>query len=142
MLGTLLGPENTEINIEIVPVLRSFQESGRSRHKRLHIKGTGRVEAIPWVLGRHWAPWACCVGSGGVSRRFTEVCVRRLCLGGHFSSGKTGERVQRHRCSGRATESHSWCGVSVGELGLSCVCRFRQQWRDRVHQTTLGSDPR
>ena len=34
MLGALLGPENTEINIEIIPVLRSFQETGRSRHKQ------------------------------------------------------------------------------------------------------------
>ena len=51
-MGPLLGPEDTEINIEIVLIFQSFQGSGRSRLKQ-YVKGTERVEVISWVLGRH-----------------------------------------------------------------------------------------
>lgn len=129
MLGPVLGPEDTEINIEIVLIFQSFQGSGRSRLKQ-YVKGTERVEVISWVLGRHWAPCASWVGFGQMNRRFTEVHVGRLCPGRHFSSGKTGESVCKDTDSLGDPRNHSmWlvCGVTVGELGLSLECGFWQQ---------------
>lgn len=130
MLGLLLGPEDTEMNIEIALILQSFQGSRGSGHKRLYVKGTERVEVIPWVLGRHWAPCASRVGFGQMNRRFTEVRVGWLCPGGHFSSGKTGESV----CKGTDSLGGPWnlsvwlvCGVTVGQLGLNLEYEFQQQ---------------
>lgn len=55
--------------------------------------------------------------------------VGRLCPGGHFSSGKTGESVRKAQISSLGDpQNHSvWLvWVTVGELGLSLECGFWQ----------------
>lgn len=60
MLGNLLGTENTDISIEIVPVLRSIQCSGRSRCEQMIIHKLHSVSRGHSLdTGTHWAPWAC-----------------------------------------------------------------------------------
>lgn len=69
VLGNLLGTENIEIKIEIVPVLRSLQCNRSSRCEQTIIHKMHSVSRGHSVgAGRHWAPWACCVGFEWLSR--------------------------------------------------------------------------
>lgn len=53
-LGDLLGTENAEVKIEVAPVPSCSRHSRRSRCEGTMI----RKMQCPWVLRRHWAPWA------------------------------------------------------------------------------------